>query len=161
MSHGENPLDWRRDANVRGVRPLAVISSCLSLVVGCGGEPATPFPCATPDPAAQVEVNGAYRYSSSSSRYHLRGTITFAQAGSRVEVTDTHYDNARDRAVGGAADLLGNRYDVTMTPLNGDTNYTAQVSFVFGDGGKNFCLLGFTDTNGDTGGLASYFGFRE
>ena len=91
------------------MRRVSGIVSGLFIAAGCGSDPATPFPCATPDPAAQVEVTGAYRYASSFARYHLRGTITFAQAGTRVEVTDTHYDNAQDRAVGGAAHGAGVR----------------------------------------------------
>jgi hypothetical protein len=161
-------LDWRQDGKVCPVRALGVVirpalvaAALAGSLGGCGSSPATPLTCAAPDSAAQVQVGGSYQYASSSHKFHLRGTITFAQTDAVVEVTDTFYENARDRALGGVGELRGNRYDVGLVPLNGETNYRAEVSFVFGDGGRNFCLLGFSDTNGDKGGLGSYYGFRE
>jgi hypothetical protein len=117
-----------------------------------------PVRCAAADPMASVAVGGTFRYGSP--RFALAGTITFAQDGSMVTVTDTTYDTGRDRALTGAAPLQGNRLDVALVPKNGDTNYRAEVSLVFSEAGRRFCLLSFTDTNGDTGGEASYVGIR-
>ena len=124
---------------------------------GClGGESNTPILCPAVDPGTAVTASGVYRYASG--EFALSGTITFSQEGARVQVTDTSYDTGRDRSLIGAATLAGNRLDITLTPKNGDTNYTADVSFVFYSGGRRFCLLGFSDTNGDTGREGSYLG---
>jgi hypothetical protein len=112
--------------------------------------------CPAIDGAAAITAAGVYRYVSA--EFALSGTITFAQEGSLLRVTDTSYDTGNDRSLIGSAALAGNRLDIVLTPKNGDTNYTAQVSFVFSDGGRRFCLLGFSDTNGDTGQEASYLG---
>jgi hypothetical protein len=103
-------------------------------------------------------VSGTFRYASAI--YGLSGTIRFEQDGSRVRVTDTTYDRGNDRALAGEAELLGNRLDIQLTPRNGDTNYSADVRFLFSASGSEFCLLGFEDTNGDVGGEGSYFGER-
>jgi hypothetical protein len=50
--------------------------------------------------------------------------------------------------------------DAVLVPKNGDTDYRADVSFEFSDGGRHFRLLGFSDTNGDSGGPDSYYGDR-
>ncbi len=47
-----------------------------------------------------------------------------------------------------------------MVTENGDTNYTADVRFVF-DATRRSILRGFSDTNGDRGGLGSYVGRRQ
>ena len=111
------------------------------------------------DAGVTAGPSGVYRYASSV--FTLRGTITFVSEGPVVRVIDTSYDNApRDRSLAGVATLAGNRLDITLTPTNGDTNYTALVAFVFTDEGRRFCVAGFSDTNGDVGGDASYFGQR-
>jgi hypothetical protein len=131
----------------------------LALAAGCSGDDAPRrIECPAVNPQAVVSADGVYRYSSYD--FALRGTITFAQApGERaVSVIDTTYDNAVDRALKGAGTLQGNRLDILLVPKNGDTNYSAQVGFVFAEGGAGFCLLGFSDTNGDKGGPGSYLG---
>lgn len=134
----------------------------MMAAAGCDSTPPpAPFACAKADPAAAVDVGGRFRYASNYRDFWMRGTILLAQTGKMVEVTETVYDNADDRPLKGAAELQGNRLDVSLVPINGDTNYRAEVSFTFGAGGANWCLLMFSDTNGDTGGLASYYGFRE
>jgi len=138
---------------------LAYLMPLLLTAVGClGDDSPLHVQCPAVDPQASVEATGVYRYLSY--EFALRGTITFEQQpGQRaVSVTDTSYDNAMDRALAGMATLQGNRLDITLAPRNGDTNYSAQVMFVFSDGGSRFCLLGFSDTNGDTGGIGSYLG---
>ena len=112
--------------------------------------------CEGEDPDALVDVTGAYRYISRT--FNLRGTITFAQTGTQVRVTETTYDNADDRPVVGDGDLLGNRLEMTLVPANGDTDYEADVGFLFDPDRRAFCLLGFSDTNGDVGGPGSYVG---
>jgi hypothetical protein len=143
-------------------RPGALALVALALApAGCldaGPAPAPTVTCAAPDAMASVRVGGTFRYASP--EFALAGTITFAQEGSMVTVTDTTYDTGRDRALTGAAPLQGNRLDVALVPKNGDTNYRAEVSLTFAEGGSRFCLLSFSDTNGDTGGRGSYLGVR-
>jgi hypothetical protein len=142
-------------------RFIVLAGLLLCLPAACTqGDGYAPSTCPAPvDAGAAVGPSGVYRYASSV--FVLRGTITFASEGSVVRVTDTSYDNApRDRALGGRATLAGNRLDIKLTPTNGDTNYTADLAFVFTDEGRRFCVLGFSDTNGDVGGDASFFGQR-
>jgi hypothetical protein len=74
---------------------------------------------------------------------------------------NTSYDNSSDRALESAfTPLHGNRLDIVLTPRNGDTNYRADVTFIFSDDGDTFCVE-FSDTNGDTGGMGSYRGVRQ
>jgi hypothetical protein len=105
-----------------------------------------------------ADVTGVHHYRSL--QYALRGDIAFTQAGTRVTIGGVTYDNADDRPLMGQADLVGNRLDAVLVPTNGDTDYRADVSFIFDQQGTSFCLLGFSDTNGDIGGPASYFGSR-
>jgi hypothetical protein len=154
----------------------ALASGCID--DGDGG----PVRCPAADPAASVLVNGRYRYASY--QFTLRGSITFAQdaqpSGAQlVRVTDTTYDNANDRPLVGQATLQGNRLDIRLVPRTGNDggdqsgddagsdaptgsggrpDYDAQVSFVFYEAGARFCVLGFSDSNGDVGGSGSYFG---
>jgi hypothetical protein len=129
------------------------------LAAACTRTPARPACPAVADGGVTLAVNGVYRYASS--LFELRGTISFAQQGEVVQVTGTSYDNApRDRSVVGMAPLAGNRLDVRLVPGNGDTDYTANVSFVFTEGGRRFCVREFSDTNGDTGGDGSFFGLQ-
>ncbi len=129
------------------------------LAAACTRTPARPACPAVADGGVTLAVNGVYRYASP--LFELRGTISFAQQGEVVQVSDTSYDNApRDRSVVGMAPLAGNRLDVRLVPRNGDTDYTANVSFVFTEGGRRFCVREFSDTNGDTGGDGSFFGLQ-
>ncbi len=113
-------------------------------------------PCPPADPDVEVAVAGVYGYYSQV--FALSGTITFAQQGNRVSVLETTYDGADDRSLLGEAELAGNRLDMTLTPANGDTDYSADVSLIFDDGGASFCLAQFSDTNDDAGGEGTYRG---
>jgi hypothetical protein len=129
------------------------------LAAACTRTPARPACPTVADGGVTLTVSGAYRYASPV--FELRGTISFARQGDVVQVTGTSYDNApRDRSVVGMAPLAGNRLDVRLVPSNGDTDYTANVSFVFTEGGRRFCVREFSDTNGDTGGDGSFFGLH-
>jgi hypothetical protein len=130
------------------------------LAAACTRTPPVRLACpAVADGGVTLAVSGVYRYASPV--FALRGTISFAQQGDMVQVTGTSYDNApRDRSVVGMAPLAGNRVDVRLVPQNGDTDYTANVSFVFTEGGRRFCVREFSDTNGDTGGDGSFFGLQ-
>jgi hypothetical protein len=113
-------------------------------------------PCPPRDAAAAPDIDGVYRYRSPI--FALRGTITFARQGDRVSVLDTTYDNAADRALIGQAPLQGNFAAFTLAPSNGDTDYQAEVDFVFEDGA--FCVTRFSDSNDDVGAEGSYRGTR-
>lgn len=56
--------------------------------------------------------------------------------------------------------LDGNLLEVSLVPINGDTDYAADVRLLFDATGDGFCLLEFTDTNDDHGGEGSYTGVR-
>ena len=130
-------------------------------LVACGGDGATepsPVQCVAEDPSATVDVRGIFEYGGNS-RFLLKGTITFEQEGELVRVTDTTYTNAIDRALMGEANLEGNRLLIELLPKNGDPDYTAEVLFLFGEGGATFCVQ-FTDTNGDEGVMGTYSGRR-
>jgi hypothetical protein len=106
-----------------------------------------------------ANVTGTFRYSSSAG-HSLRGTILFEQTGNTVRVTRTTYDNAADRELEGEGTIVGNRLDITLVPINGDLDYTAEVMFLFSQDGNRFCCA-FDDTNGDVGALGSFEGVRE
>lgn len=149
--------------NTRNERQTPILlAGVLAVAASCLGDQTSPrAECpAVVDGGTVAAPTGVYRYASPV--FTLRGTISFAPAeGAMVRVTDTTYDNApRDRALTGTASLAGNRLDIALVPKNGDTDYTAQVAFVFSDEGRRFCVLGFSDTNGDTGGTGSFFGQR-
>ncbi len=110
-------------------------------------------------PTAVVDVTGVYRYASATG-YFLRGTVTFEQTGTTVRCTRTTYDNANDRELMGEATLVGNRLDIRLVPLNGDLDFSADVTFLFSPDGSQWCCS-FADTNGDTGPLGSYEGVRQ
>lgn len=110
-------------------------------------------------PGADVDVTGTYKYFSSTG-YFLRGTITFEQTGKTVKCTGTTYDNSGDRQLKGEATIAGNRLDIALAPINGDTDYEATVTFLFSPNGELFCC-GFDDTNGDVGPLGAYEGIRQ
>lgn len=116
--------------------------------------------CEGTDSGAVVQVGGTYDYSGESA-FSLKGTITFEQQDLLVRVIDTTYANSNDRALRSEfAPLDGNTLVLKLTPQNGDTNYEANVTFVFGAGGTSFCAE-FSDTNGDTGALGSYTGVKQ
>lgn len=146
---------------LRGLFPYLSCALGALLAVSCGGEDAVetgPVQCVSSDPAAQVDVAGLFEYGGAS-RFLLKGTITFEQEGDLVRVTDTTYTNAFDRALEGEATLEGNRLLIELVPKNGDPDYTAEVLFLFGEGGQTFCVE-FTDTNGDEGVMGTYSGRR-
>jgi hypothetical protein len=143
--------------------PIAVLASAASALACSSGSVAVTMPppvCSeVPDATAAIaDVTGVHHYRSLA--FALAGNIAFTQAGTRVTVGGVTYDNADDRPLMGQADLVGNSLDVVLVPTNGDTDYRADVSFIFDQQGTSFCLLGFSDTNGDTGGPGSYFGSR-
>lgn len=131
------------------------------LLTACDDDPPPPEPAWACEelPAAVVDVTGTYRYTGTPGHF-LRGTITFVQTGTTVVCTGTTYDNANDRELEGTATIVGNRLDITLVPINGDLDYTAEVSFLFSPDGDEFCC-GYSDTNDDTGPLGSYNGVRQ
>lgn len=138
---------------------LGLVVLLCAGVAACGGGSSNPVARYLPD--ASPNVDGAYRYSGAAlGGYFLRGTIHFEQTGDDVVVTDTTYDNAFDRALEGSATLDGNRLAVTLVPQNGDTDYEAEVTFLFSASGDSF-QCSFSDTNGDAGPMGSYFGSRD
>jgi hypothetical protein len=172
----------RRFAHGTAAVTALALALAAALASGCIDDgTAGPVRCPAADPAASVVANGRYRYASY--QFTLRGSITFAQeaqpSGEQlVRVTDTTYDNANDRPLVGQATLQGNRLDIRLVPKAGNDagnhggndagddapigggrpDYDAQVSFVFYEAGARFCVLGFSDSNGDIGGSGSYFG---
>lgn len=133
------------------------------MVVGCAGDGlpkrTPPVECSEVAPDATPRVAGLFDYASQVSPVY--GTIRFEQTGDEVRVTDTTYANANDRALEGTGALEGNRLRIVLAPKNGDTDYEAEVDFVFAEDGDTFCLLAFTDTNGDEGGPGSHYGRRR
>ena len=145
--------------------PVARTLVVSLFAIGLGGcdssSTALPAPgptCSYDDPAATLDVSGVYRYWSP--LFSLRGTITFAQSGSEASVLETTYASGDDRSLMGSDTLAGNRLDMRLVPVNGDTDYSANVTFSFSASGNDFCLLAFDDTNGDRGGVGSYYGER-
>jgi len=128
------------------------------LACGGAGPDAATAPCAPEDPGAAVAVAGIFRYEGASP-FLLRGTITFEQSGDTVRVTSVTYENSADRPLVGEGTLSGNRLDIELVPENGDPDYHALVTFLFGDGGSTFCV-GFADSNGDAGTQGTYTGAR-
>jgi hypothetical protein len=148
-----------------GVRCLRGLSSCgvlaaAAALLACASEDAgPPVRCAEPSAAVTPEVSGVFDYASAISPVY--GTITFEQSESEVRITDTTYANADDRPLEGVGALDGNRLQVVLTPKNGDADYEARVDLVFAEDGQSFCLLGFSDTNGDEGGAGSHWGTKR
>jgi hypothetical protein len=136
-------------------RQLSIVAVGL-LAVACNGDDDPRGPsCTAVDADAGPNVAGTYRYAGA-----LRGTITLEQTGNTVRLIKTFYDNADDRPLIGEGTLAGNELRMRMIPENGDTDYEAQVRFVFDAIGDRFCVE-FSDTNDDRGGLGSYVGRRE
>jgi hypothetical protein len=137
---------------------LALCCTAL-LCAACTQESIRPIeiePCDATSPDAGVSAVGTYDYESPI--WNLWGTITFAQDGNTVSVTEVTYNHPQARSLVGSADLEGNRLDITLVPANGDTDYSADVTLIFEDGGQRFCLLEFSDSNDDYGGEGSYRG---
>ncbi len=145
-----------RAFRVVGVSAAVGLLGATSCVVVSG-------PCAEEDSEETIDVSGIFRYAPGDfldlNVPPLTGTITFAQEGNTVRVLDTAYDLGSDRALEGEADLVGNTLMIRLVPKNGDADYTADITFVFSNGGSEFCVL-FTDTNGDEGGMGSFVGRR-
>jgi hypothetical protein len=132
------------------------VLGAIALLGACEGDDDPRGPsCAAVDGDAGLSVAGSYRYFGP-----LRGTITLDQTGNTVRLVNTTYDNADDRPLIGEGTLAGNELRMRMVPENGDTDYTADVRFVFEATGDRFCVE-FSDTNDDRGGLGSYVGRRE
>ena len=116
--------------------------------------------CPAEDPSAMINVNGFYQYTGDS-LLKLRGSITFEQQGNMVRITDTTYDNSGDRRL--KSDLFalqGNKLVASLVPQNGDTDYRADVTFIFSEDAQRFCVE-FNDTNGDSGRLGTYTGLKQ
>lgn len=146
--------------------PLLIVLAALAAGVGCAifacipGVTVNDPGCPPENANAAIDVSGVWRYAGENI-FLLRGTITFEQQGNQVRVTDTTYDNAGDRALKSEfTPLQGNKLVLVMTPKNGDTNYTANVTLLFSDDGKKFCCE-FSDTNGDAGDMGTYTGFKQ
>lgn len=120
-------------------------------------------PCVEENRSTEINVSGVFRYSVGDpldfSIPMLSGTITFAQEGDTVRVVDTTYDFAPGRALEGKAELEGNKLVIQLVPKNGDTDYVADIIFLFGEDGSEFCVE-FSDTNDDSGALGSFVGVR-
>lgn len=127
------------------------------MLLGCNRGPA--LPCADEDTSAGIDVTGTFDYIGLDG-FPLSGTIAFEQDGDVVRVVDTTYDVGNDRALMGEGTLVGNVLEITLVPQNGDADYRADVTFVFGSNGLEFCVV-FSDTNGDVGDLGSYRGVRQ
>ena len=63
----------------------------------------------------------------------LSGTITFEQNGTSVTVTDTTHGNPADRDLMGDGELEGNTLTMRMVLRNGETDYSADVTFRAGN----------------------------
>jgi hypothetical protein len=112
-----------------------------------------------PQGAEPLEVTGTYDFSGGPG-FFLRGSIAFEHPGDTVRVTETVYLNSPDRALVGEGTLVGDRLDIALVPENGDTDFQADCTFVFSDGGDRFDV-GFSDTNGDAGPIGAYRGTRR
>jgi hypothetical protein len=129
-------------------------------ILACINTPQPGDDCPAENPNATFDASGVYRYSGDT-LFLLRGTITFEQQGNMVRVTDTTYDNSSDRRLrSNFLPLQGNKLVAQLVPQNGDTNYRADVTFLFSDDAQRFCVE-FSDTNGDAGPLGTYTGFRQ
>lgn len=114
--------------------------------------------CQPASPTATLDVSGTYAYSGMPP-FNLSGTIVFEQEEDMVRVVNTTYDAGNNRALMGEAALEGNELQIALVPLNGDTDYRADVLFRFTIDGKRFCVE-FSDTNDDAGPLGSFIGQR-
>ena len=143
----------------RFVTPVAM-SIGLAAATGC---PQPDVECATHNENASPDVDGTYTYGgqiSGNNPGSLSGTITFERDGDMVAVTDTTYNFGSNRKLSGTAMINGNRLEILLNPSNGDTDYQADVTFVFSEDGSSFCVE-FSDTNGDFGDLGSFTGVKQ
>ncbi len=156
---------------------MAFVASVVTAVVAAGmliGANCAILPLAPPDasnnppenPEAVINVAGTFRYtgqgeSATGATFVLSGTITFEQQGNQVRISDSTYDFAGLRPVAGDfTELQGNRLVAVLTPINGDTDYVADVTFIFTADGNEFSV-GYQDTSGDHGELGSFRGVRQ
>src|SRR5687767_2277206 len=112
----------------RNVRKSGIVfvAAAMTLTLACIGN----APCVE-NPSANINVAGTYRFFGDDI-FLLRGTITLTQQDNLVSVTGVTYDNSGDRdLVGGPTALQGNKLDIVMVPKNGDTDYIANVKFIF------------------------------
>ncbi len=147
---------------------LLTLLLCSGAVAAAGCTPQTLVEdCADEREDATIDVAGVFRYAGNGvnadteGSFNLSGTITFEQQDNMVRVTDTTYDSGGLRRLESEfADLRGNELFLALTPINGDTDYEAEVKFVFSEDGNEFCVE-FTDANSDQGTLGSFTGVRE
>ncbi len=137
-----------------------------ALAAGCSPQSVVED-CADETEDATLNVAGVFRYAGNGANaetggsFNLSGTITFEQQDDMVRVTDTTYDfGGLRRLESEFAELRGRTVFLSLSPINGDTDYQAAVTFVFGDQGNEFCV-GFTDTNSDQGAVGSFTGVRQ
>jgi hypothetical protein len=142
-------------------RPFAAVALCvsaLSIVAAASCSFSMLARCADEDSESTVDVTGTFRYAGDVPG-PLTGTVVLEQEGDTVRVLDSTSDFSPNRALEGEGTLAGNRLDIRLVPRNGDTDYIADVTFVFSDGGREFCVS-FSDTNDDAGVLGSFIGTR-
>ncbi|NOT01597.1 MAG: hypothetical protein HOP29_13325 [Phycisphaerales bacterium] len=151
MKRESRPWRWTATLLAGGLTIVVV------RLVGCVDVPDV-IPPGDPG-AAGLNVSGEFRYTGLAPFFNLSGTITFEQDDDVVRVTMTTYDAGTDRPLIGAGALSGNVLNIVLVPENGDTNYRADVEFIFGENGDTFSVA-FSDTNGDIGGPGSYSGQR-
>ena len=139
-------------------RLVTLLLSGGALAAGCSPQPLVED-CADQRETATLNVAGVNADTGGS--FNLSGTITFEQQDNMVRVTDTTYDSGGLRRLESEfAELRGRTVFLSLSPINGDTDYQAAVTFVFGDQGNEFCV-GFTDTNSDQGAVGSFTGVRQ
>ena len=116
---------------------------------GCGQDLDIPA-----DPSAETPtVSGTYEWTATIQGENPGlglGTITFAQDGDVVAVTNTTHESTADRDLMGSATFEGNVLVMQMVPRNGETDYSADVTFRFTADGSRFDV-DFTDSNNDFG----------
>lgn len=143
--------------SLRTTFTIATTALVLSTIMSC--VPATTVPCATRASDGSINVAGTFDYFGTDP-FAITGTIIFEQDGTTVRVVDTTYDFTDNRRLMGEATLNGNELTIALVPLNGETDYRADVTFRFSDDGGSFCVE-YSDTNGDTGALGDFRGTRR
>lgn len=145
---------------------MAVLLCGVPVAAGCTPQTLVED-CADQSENATLNVVGVFRYAGnganaeSGGTFNLSGTITFEQQENMVRVTDTTYDSGGLRRLESEfADLRGNELNLTLNPINGDTDYQAAIKFVFSEDGNEFCVE-FLDSNNDQGALGSFSGVRQ
>ncbi|MDH3590942.1 MAG: hypothetical protein OER88_03635 [Planctomycetota bacterium] len=142
------------------MRRFACLLLCLPVWAGCSTN-TPPADEGDPNPPP-VNVAGLFDYDGFAPPlpFALRGTITFEQVGDLVRVVNVTYANANDRPLVGEATLNGRQLDIVLVPENGQTDFRADVTFIFSEDGNSF-EVAFSDTNGDMGDLGDYVGTRR